>query len=188
MKSKIKILVLACLFLGFTAAHCKKDKDPVSQLPPETQEGKNTFGCLVNGQVFLPKGNGGLSPILTCYYQSIYPSVSGFVFQVNANDNRTSDNLKSITINLDSFKLNSGMSILLNSGHNGISGKGQRVSGNVLIPYRYNTSDGVTGMLDITMFDEINQIVSGTFWFNAVNSFGDSVHITQGRFDMKYTR
>ena len=48
------VLALCCIF-----AACKKDKtneDPEDQLPPATQTGTNTFGCLVNGKVYIPKG------------------------------------------------------------------------------------------------------------------------------------
>ena len=38
-------------------SQCKKnDPNPVDQLPPATQTGANTFGCLVNGQPWLPQG------------------------------------------------------------------------------------------------------------------------------------
>ena len=35
---------------------CNEDED---KLPPITMEGKNTFGCLVNGKVFVSKGRIG---------------------------------------------------------------------------------------------------------------------------------
>jgi hypothetical protein len=42
----------------FTFSKCKKEKDQ-PQLPPETTTGAMTFGCKVNGQIFVPKdGNG----------------------------------------------------------------------------------------------------------------------------------
>jgi hypothetical protein len=31
-------------------------------------------------------------------------------------------------------------------------------------------------------------IASGTFWFTAVNDKGDTVKVTNGRFDVHYTR
>ncbi len=38
---------------------CSKDnpepEDPLAKLPPETQTGANTFGCIINGQVFYPR-------------------------------------------------------------------------------------------------------------------------------------
>ena len=38
------------------------------QLPPETQTGANTVGCLVNGKVYLPSQR-GLNSGVTCFYQ-----------------------------------------------------------------------------------------------------------------------
>lgn len=47
------MLMLQC------TAGCKKDKASEAQLPPVTQTGANTFGCLVNGKVFVPRGYDG---------------------------------------------------------------------------------------------------------------------------------
>ncbi|TAD92861.1 MAG: hypothetical protein EAY75_01615 [Bacteroidetes bacterium] len=53
------------------AASCKKDKlaDELSKLPPATQTGANTFGCLVNGKAWVPQGGCFLCPsVLKFYY------------------------------------------------------------------------------------------------------------------------
>jgi len=49
---------------------CRKDKtaNPVDQLPPLTTVGANTFGCLVNGSAFLPKGASLSGGSLQCNY------------------------------------------------------------------------------------------------------------------------
>lgn len=47
------ILVLSCSFL-FCFAKCNKDKLPKVVLPPVTQEGKNTIGFTINGNVWVP--------------------------------------------------------------------------------------------------------------------------------------
>ena len=78
MKKLLNILLPLSLFWMLTASRCKKDV-----LPPETQDGKNTIGCYIDGELFVP-GGGGLAPIKTCYYQLIYPSESGYVFQLAA--------------------------------------------------------------------------------------------------------
>ncbi|MEJ7676395.1 MAG: hypothetical protein WKG06_00640 [Segetibacter sp.] len=44
-----------------------------------------------------------------------------------------------------------------------------------------------TGELHITKFDETNRIVSGTFWFDGVNTNSEKVQVREGRFDMPYT-
>ena len=51
----LKITVLA-LILTASAYSCKKwFEPPPPKLPPETQEGKHTFGCYVNGALFVPE-------------------------------------------------------------------------------------------------------------------------------------
>lgn len=42
------------------------------------------------------------------------------------------------------------------------------------------------GELKITRLDLSNSIISGTFWFDAINSNGEIVKIREGRFDMHY--
>ena len=60
MTSKINLLMLLCSVM-LCSSQCKKTNttDPIDQLPPATQIGANTFGCLVNGKVYVPKGYSG---------------------------------------------------------------------------------------------------------------------------------
>ena len=57
----MKKLTLILLFtIPLLALKCNNDpepNDPIDQLPPITQTGENTFGCLVDGEVWLPKGS-----------------------------------------------------------------------------------------------------------------------------------
>jgi len=45
--------ILLLLLTTFTLSCCNNDDDnpqnPLDQLPPATQTGANTFGCLING-------------------------------------------------------------------------------------------------------------------------------------------
>jgi len=50
----------------------------------------------------------------------------------------------------------------------------------------YETSKTSTGMLTITKLDAVKHIISGTFYFNAVDDFADTIKITDGRFDLLY--
>ena len=178
-------------FLVLTSIQCRKNKpaNPVDQLPPATQIGANTFGCLVDGKVFMPKGL-GLSPTLTCYYQYIYyPSPTGYVFQIKAKNTNSPSIFQSINILVDSLKLIDGKTYILEESIKGHSRGNYVKSRTDNTSYEnYLTFHPNSGQLIITKFDEINQIVSGTFWFNAVNSNGDTVRVTDGRFDMRYTK
>ncbi len=191
MKYKFLLLFPFLLFISLTASKCKKDKTPINavdQLPPETQTGANTFGCLVDGKVFLPKGI-GLNPRLTCYYQYIYyPSPSGFVFQVSASDNSKPSSPINVNIGIDSISIENGKIYQLQTqGIKGIGrGNFRKFTNNSLDDFY--TYSPTSGELLIKKFDEINQIASGTFWFNAVNVNGDTVHVTDGRFDMQFTK
>ena len=49
---KIKRILCVSILLAFII-QCKKSS-PSQELPPITQDGKNTFGCKVNGQVWIP--------------------------------------------------------------------------------------------------------------------------------------
>jgi hypothetical protein len=60
------------LLFTLTATNCGKPpiEKEISKLPPYTEEGKNTFGCLVDGKAWIPKGsfyNSGASAVSTTY-------------------------------------------------------------------------------------------------------------------------
>ena len=54
MTTKLLFFLTLLSFAG-----CSKDnpvaEDPLAKLPPETQVGANTFGCVINNQVFYPR-------------------------------------------------------------------------------------------------------------------------------------
>lgn len=52
----------------------------------------------------------------------------------------------------------------------------------------FYTDETNRGQLVIKRFDEVNQIISGTFWFDAKNKVGKIVQIREGRFDMSFVR
>ncbi|MEP6465520.1 MAG: DUF6252 family protein [Parafilimonas sp.] len=188
-----KILFLA-LFLCNLFYGCKKHTtvpaNPVDQLPPATQVGANTFGCLVDGQVVvIHKPLFDLSPDYNCFYQLIYNSTTGYVFYLSATDKTDGCHFKEVGIRLDSLALEE-MTYPLNTlqvkgGRSGIFS----ISNSCSLPVTgYYTDNTVTGELTITHFDQQQQIVSGTFYFNAIEqTTGDTVHVTNGRFDMHYT-
>ena len=63
MKRVITILILAILpFLT-----CCELLNGPDELPPITMEGKNTFGCLVNGNLWLPDGSMNISKVSSYY-------------------------------------------------------------------------------------------------------------------------
>src|SRR5690606_1950129 len=68
-------LIILSLMLIFAMPGCeieplKKKDPPEPTLPPITTEGKNTFGCLVDGKLYLPQRSGIKSALIREYYDS----------------------------------------------------------------------------------------------------------------------
>jgi hypothetical protein len=51
----------ACLLIAHALNSCSLFPEPEPTLPPATQTGANTFGCLINGKVFQARGGGGMT-------------------------------------------------------------------------------------------------------------------------------
>ena len=61
---KLLSFVSLSILLLFTS-QCKKKDLP--QLPPETETGAMTFGCKINGQIFVPQDGRGRSGLRVEY-------------------------------------------------------------------------------------------------------------------------
>ena len=58
---KYRAVLFVVMSILLLAANYKKDKaqdsrNELEKLPPITQNGANTFGCLINGKLYIPKG------------------------------------------------------------------------------------------------------------------------------------
>jgi hypothetical protein len=191
---KTKYLLLFLFFGAWLCicGSCKKPVDPIpiselDKLPAATQTGANTFGCLVNGQAFLPHSNSFLSGSYQCNY--IYTN-GGYYFLVNASNSSTTNYIYSISLSTNALPISEGQTIKLQN--NGVAGKACGLYGYLYgtSPTDYETTTVVGGQIFINNFDQNKQIVSGTFFFNAINlsNSKDTIHVTDGRFDMKYTQ
>jgi hypothetical protein len=182
MKSFSVFIVLVAM--AFASATCKKD--PLSKLPTETQTGANTFGCLIDGVVWQPGGSDGYSgQNKVAYYQFVYPSSKGYVFNISAT-NYERNPLETFVLGVDSSNIAQGVVYELRNGYKGEFGASYRIG------ITGESACWVWGDLDgeiyFTKFDDLNQVASGTFWFDAMNASGKVIHVTKGRFDMKFTR
>lgn len=54
MKTTLLSFLLSAIFLSFLLTACKKDPTKNAKLPPITQEGKNTIGFTIDGEVWVP--------------------------------------------------------------------------------------------------------------------------------------
>lgn len=181
MKNLILILITT-----LSLSCCSKDdnKTPLEQLPAATQTGANTAGCLVNGQVLLPRGqkiqNG---PVLSSFYQKLNGK---YYFGLGITDNSKND-VQGISINSNNITLEVNKSYLLTKNLKVDSENYAFASfAGPISNYQFNTTDSYSGKITITNLNTIDYIISGTFWFDAVDANGNIVKVTDGRFDLHY--
>lgn len=176
-----KLLLYCCTLLLTQCSKCKEnDPNPEEQLPPATQTGANTFGCLVNGQTWTPQGNNGTANLRVTYD----PGYAGGSLSIRAY------RFIGDTDKQQSFIL----------GGAPISQVGT-YSCSMPVQYTayffdetksrpcdsyYGTADlTCKGQLTITRLDLQAGIISGTFNFTLYKPGCDSVRVTNGRFDKK---
>lgn len=181
------LLPLAAALL--TASSCKKDA-PDAGLPPATQVGANTAGCLINGQTFVPKAYGGSplsSPIPaleggfyfdSLYYLSLNGQLNGQGISVTLFLRRPKSGVFLLNRNTQFYP--QGVSLyVLNHATYRISGAAGGET--------YVTNARHTGRVEFTKADKPSGLSAGTFSFSAVSNKDSTKTITieNGRFDRK---
>jgi hypothetical protein len=109
-------------------------------------------------------------------------SSNGPVFYITAGRDLRDGSADDVGIATDSLKISDGKTLPLTKSLT--PGMAAGFYGINLMSYQTNAN--ATGELTITHLDTINLIVSGTFQFKAVSKGGDTVRITNGRFDVHY--
>jgi len=176
MKNLFAAALLIVLF-----ASCKKE---VSDLPPETQTGANTFGARVNGEIWVPQGFGPFPAGNLLEVRRI----AGNVF-INARNFSRSPKETEFEFFLKGV-YGPGVYLLNTTSAYPSQGSsyGFYVKRNLSPTNQFMTSAIHTGTVTITKLDTLNFILSGTFQFTAGDIFGSDPPITvsEGRFDIDY--
>ena len=197
----MKKLIFATL-VALTTCSCSKENasvTPPDTLPPITQVGANTAGCIINGKVLIPKN--GINPTSG---QDVYglDGHTGINFDVIPYGN---NHFAFAIYNIKDKGFNYSIYVHLNNVLNGTGNYtvGQSnaeywsfASNNPQIIAR-ETFDGVSGKtflsspnsgtITITRFDYPNHVISGTFsatLYNQTNTT-EVIQVTDGRFDLK---
>lgn len=179
-----KIIFALAIFSCFYFAACKKnsfDPDNPYGLPNATQSGKNTLGFLLNGQPWTPKGNNGTGNF-SLYYDETF---QGGVFNISAfrNPLNTNGNRQSLIMYGDSIQQPQTI-VLPNTNKFGFSFWDEANN------CTYDFNDGSTiiqsGFFRVRKLDKINRIFSAEFEIHFTKVGCSDMHITEGRFDMKY--
>jgi hypothetical protein len=175
-------LILILFSPLLVASNCHKDKSAPAILPEATQEGKNTIGFSVNGEVWRPYYKCTLSgdpcgEISARYDLPFGPKNSidfSFLRSRNGKLSYLVISAPFTTITFPGEKIDS----------IGVTFADENRSGN---------NDAFSGIMPgsnftITKLDLTNQIISGTFQFilSEDNRSGRTIQLTDGRFDFKF--
>ncbi|MCC7452635.1 MAG: hypothetical protein IT222_00605 [Crocinitomix sp.] len=176
-----KLLPIVGVFVFFA---CTKDPIPPDPttivMPPLTHQGINTFGCYMNGELFVANVGESVWSV---------PPVSGTYNELNGDfgmqGSRHYDTLlDAININAD---VTNGVGIYnFKTYSGGTAGYSATIS--PFCDYYYEDTPNL-GKLTITHLDEEKNIISGTFYMNLINTACEEdtlLKITDGRFDWRY--
>ncbi len=177
MKTQHTLILLFSAFF-FLNLKCKKENNE-PQLPPETTTGAMTFGCKIDGKVFVPKGTIA-DPELVAHYYFLGNGAGGGWFLFITASNVVDNPHRTVLLETDSLLLTEGSSYTFKK----MKGFSNAKYASGLIDYEMTTSD--TGYLLITKHDQSQHMLSGRFSFTATNQNGEKVNITDGRFDIRY--
>jgi hypothetical protein len=161
-------------------SRCKdQDPTPEQQLPPATQTGANTFGCLVNGKPYLPAGNNGTSNYAVLYD----PGFNGGNLDIRTYNKAGEKNQRLL---LGGEGINQVRTYPLGYAFaTGISFEDITRSPLCSLHSSRDNDTYCKGTLTITRLDLQAGIISGTFEATLARPGCDTVRITQGRFDKK---
>jgi hypothetical protein len=139
----------------------------LEKLPPLTTTGENTFGYLLNGEAIVVKN----SLKITAIYQHGQLQLGGGL------SNERFD------IDLAMF-LSDPLEINLSYD---VAEKSTFTDFDDFLDCKYELTDAYAGYIEFSKIDRSNFIISGTFEFSTATAQCDTVHITDGRFDVQYT-
>lgn len=189
---KIHHILIAIVFV-FLFNTCKKSVEPPS-LPPITQIGANTFGCKINGRVWVPHYTctafgdpcGELEYTVTPQFNGTDTSL--FIF-LRAGD----DSGSHYFFQIGPMRGGSLGGSLIKGIGNYADSISVNIYGDIGDFWKYDSIYVTTPVrplypvFNITTIDATKRVVAGTFAFKLFSTdLKDSLIITDGRFDLKF--
>lgn len=187
MKYLLLPLISVTAVLGTACKH-----ESAGPLPPATQEGKNTMGCIVDGLAWTPSssntlGSGGQGNPFVVRWRRTYRGYSLNMFFSSATGQAqvptgfyfwVPDVRRPMVVTLDQTA--NPMLVEDNPAYAECAMSKHTPQLSLL------TGPDAVGELRFTRFDTVARVVAGTFQFTGRDrATGRTVHITDGRFDMR---
>lgn len=172
----MKSFLLTISLIGILSSCKDKNNDTDPTLPQATQTGADTGGALVNGKIWISKIESSTVAALgnNTTYAFVNNEYSLKIHLRNA-ENPSGNTIQMLLVSNQDFGVGD---YPLTENDQGLYYHSSKM---------YSTDHENIGMLSITKFDKTSKIISGTFSFKAKYYYdGDTVTITDGRFDRKY--
>jgi len=182
MTNRTLLLWGLALALAAPAAGCRGSdpapappKTPLDLLPPETQTGQRTFGCLLNGQAWVLSGSPLGGPVFSSEYASKHLRLTASGSSV---DNGV---ITGGVMQIEIDDLNSPGRYTLSSKDTSF------VNYDSVRPRcQYHTDKAHPATVEITRLDLVNRVVAGRFAFTLDTPGCGPVVVTDGRFDSRF--
>lgn len=169
-------------------ASCKKEKnlqDELAKLPPASQTGANTFGCLVNGKAWVAQNQDCFllcDPSFKLYYDYGF----GGNIHIQAIFKNSKINMDQyIGFGMDSTNSRTSFFYLDFKQHMGFTYKNSHAGTDCKVIKSLYNEIAAYGIITLTRYDLQSGIISGTFEFTLTKPGCDTIKVTNGRFDKK---
>lgn len=185
-----KIFSFAFLFLfTISATTCKKQNTlemELAKLPPATQTGQNTFGCLVNGKAWIAQ-NADCFPYCDPSFKMNIGYEFGGYLAIDAFWKNSKNNFdQRIDIMVDSLNYQYKKIIDWRKEHSGVYFLDYHSNNPCRKLDRFNDPTiQYSGAVYVSRYDLQSGIISGTFEFTLYKPGCDTLKVTHGRFDKK---
>lgn len=154
---------------------------------------------MINGKLFLPKSNINLVSPYTIAYQGVGGGIFKLLIAVRNTETNQYIYISGSFSHAKPLEEKTYQLGYYNGSYNEHAFE-QQDSDSLLVRYSDEFSMGLRakdyvckppnfrGELTIKKLDFDNQIMAGTFWFDAVDTFGNTVEVRDGRFDLLFYR
>ncbi len=198
MNTKTPIFLTLLALLLFFQVSCDKDENdcPTYELPPATQTGENTIGCLVDEVVLVPRRGGLWSPYTKQFRYNDETGEMFFWIRFLAKEKDYECGYQKISMRFAADSIFSEGKVEADK-FGATANTYPEYMGDLKI-YRYRkTMHEIPSeiKLKITKLDTTNNIISGMFYFEMYEhisglnddfDFDSKLIITEGRFDFNY--
>ncbi len=191
MKKTVLIFITTMLLIA-----CSDDSNPGDGLPPETQIGANTFGCLIDGKLLVPRsGNNNIvNPLWGAILWGGIPN-SSYYRELEVKDYK-SPKSASLLLHMDEIDSHGIGEYIIDesNGMNSVDGLDHTYLHCIVFDDNTNSyqqyvsyeNSGILKITSIVIGSSSGNIVSGTFNCRVRNiqNPDDEIEITNGRFDV----